>query len=51
MYQKPEIVDLGSISQHTFTRCGGVVPPFPPKDFPETPNTHIDKFNECSALS
>lgn len=50
MYQKPEIIDLGSISRHTFTRCGGAIPPFPPKDFPQVPH-HIDNFNECSALS
>lgn len=46
-YNAPQIVDHGSIAEHTFTRCGGV---HAPKDHPYPPAYHLDKFNECSAL-
>jgi hypothetical protein len=46
-YSVPEIVDYGSIAEHTFTRCGGT---HAPKDHPYPPLYHLDKFNECSAL-
>jgi hypothetical protein len=42
-YERPLIVDYGSIVEHTFSRCppeGG-----PPKDFRLCPE---DKFEECS---
>jgi hypothetical protein len=47
-YTAPEIVDFGSIAQHTFTRCGGPAGG-PKKDFPDVPN-HIDNHGECSGL-
>ncbi len=46
-YSAPQIVDYGSIAEHTFTRCGGT---HAPKDHPYPPAYHLDKFNECSAL-
>lgn len=46
-YSVPQIVDYGSIAEHTFTRCGGT---HAPKDHPYPPAYHLDKFNECSAL-
>jgi hypothetical protein len=45
-YERPLIVDYGSIVEHTFSRCppeGG-----PPKDFNPCPP---DKFEECSCPS
>jgi hypothetical protein len=42
-YEKPEIVDYGSIADHTFTRCGGVGPKV--GDFR---TCELDKFGECS---
>ncbi|HZT92722.1 MAG TPA: hypothetical protein VFA05_11845 [Gaiellaceae bacterium] len=44
-YAQPEILDYGSIADHTFIRCGGT---HAPKDPPGKP-FHYDKFNECSA--
>ena len=46
--EAPGIVDYGSIAEHTFTRCGGYDPP---KDYPFPPSYHLDKFNECSAIT
>jgi hypothetical protein len=46
-YEAPEIVDYGSIAEHTFIRCGGT---HSKKDFPDVPH-HIDKFGECSATA
>jgi hypothetical protein len=48
MYEKPSITDLGSIAEHTFTRCatGDPVPGAPPKDFQDFP---LDKHGECSS--
>lgn len=42
-YEKPEIVDYGSIADHTFTRCGGVGPKL--GDFR---SCELDNFQECS---
>lgn len=64
-YQTPELISLGSITEHTFTVCNpsggpieGIPGPFetlpgggrPPKGPADVPH-HIDKFGECSALS
>jgi hypothetical protein len=46
-YERPKVVDYGSIAAHTFTRCGA--PEGPRKDFPDVPH-HIDNHGECSAL-
>ncbi|MEX0815863.1 MAG: hypothetical protein WD027_00320 [Gaiellales bacterium] len=54
-YEEPEILDFGSIADHTFLRCGGTGVNggghTPPKDFPYPPAYHLDKFGECSALA
>lgn len=42
-YEKPEIVDYGSIADHTFTRCGGIGPKL--GDFR---SCELDNFQECS---
>ena len=42
-YERPTVVDHGSIARHTFTRCGGTDHP---KDWQQFP---LDKFGECSA--
>ena len=47
-YEKPEITDLGSISDHTFTNTGqvpGVGPKGKNKNHPEY---QLDKFDEPS---
>lgn len=50
-FENPEIVDHGSIAEHTFTRCGNADPTSfmginpPPKD---KDNFRLDKFGECS---
>lgn len=41
-YEKPVVIDYGSISEHTFTRCGGDEHP---KDWQ---TCALDKFDECS---
>jgi hypothetical protein len=47
-YERPEIVDYGSITDHTFSRCNPSAPaPIPPKGPADVPH-HIDKFLECS---
>lgn len=55
-YEKPRLVDFGSITDHTFSRCnplgalangGGN---FPPKGSDDVPH-HLDKHMECSGLS
>jgi len=47
-YQRPEVVDFGSIANHTFIVCNpGAPDPIPPKG-PESVTTHIDKHLECS---
>jgi hypothetical protein len=52
MYEKPRILDHGSIVEHTFSRCNPSIPTGdrPLKDFPDVPH-HIDNHGECSALS
>jgi hypothetical protein len=51
MYEKPRIVDHGSIVEHTFSRCNPAAPKaIPPKDSIDVPH-HIDNHEECSALS
>jgi hypothetical protein len=51
MYEKPRIIDHGSIVEHTFSRCNPAAPSeIPPKDTEDVPH-HIDKHQECSALS
>ena len=53
-YEAPSIVDYGSITEHTFTTCGGsgMHPSKPGKKpvpkGPMSPTTHFDKFGECS---
>lgn len=50
-YTRPEIVDYGSISDHTFSRCNPAAPKEnPPKDSIDVPH-HMDDHLECSALS
>lgn len=43
-YEAPTITDLGSIAEHTFTRCGGSGPP---KDL--DCQFAKDKFGEASS--
>lgn len=50
MYEKPRIIDHGSIVEHTFSRCNPAVTGSPPKDSIDVPH-HIDNHLECSALS
>lgn len=51
MYERPTIVDHGSIVDHTFSRCNPLAPSdVPPKDTIDVPH-HIDNHLECSALS
>ena len=47
-YERPEIIDHGSIAEHTFYRCESGNPDgwAPPKDFRDFPH---DKFGECSS--
>lgn len=47
MYEKPEIKDLGSISDHTFTNTGQV-PGVGPKGKNPEPLQGLDKFDEPS---
>ena len=47
-YERPEILDLGSIAQHTFSRCNPGVTGEPIKDSIDVPH-HIDNHLECSA--
>ena len=42
-YEAPEVVDYGSIADHTFTTPGGTVKGC-------QANCHLDNFNEQSAL-
>jgi hypothetical protein len=55
-YEKPRLVDFGSIRDHTFSRCnplgalannGGNTPPKASDDVPH----HMDNHMECSGLS
>jgi hypothetical protein len=51
MYEKPRIIDHGSIVEHTFTRCnpeGATGTSI--KDSIDVPH-HLDTHQECSALS
>lgn len=50
VYEAPTITDLGSIADHTFSRCNPQVSGPPIKDREEVPH-HIDVHLECSALS
>jgi hypothetical protein len=50
MYEKPLIIDHGSIVEHTFSRCNPAVTGVPIKDTADVPH-HIDNHGECSALS
>lgn len=50
MYERPSIIDHGSIVEHTFSRCNPEVSGAPPKDTEDVPH-HIDIHQECSALS
>lgn len=51
MYEKPRIIDHGSIVEHTFSRCNPAEASGPPpKDSIDVPH-HIDNHQECSALS
>lgn len=43
-YEKPEVVDYGSIADHTFTTPGGNVKGC-------LTNCHLDSFTENSALT
>lgn len=47
-YERPVIFDLGSIVEHTFTRCSDSTGDgdAPPKDWENFP---LDKFGECSS--
>jgi hypothetical protein len=54
-YERPSVVDFGSITDHTFSRCnptgaipnrGGNTPPKGPAE-----NFHWDVHMECSGLS
>jgi hypothetical protein len=49
-YEKPSVIDFGSIADHTFSRCNPNVTGTPIKDFIDVPH-HIDNHLECSALS
>jgi hypothetical protein len=46
-YEKPTVVDFGSIAEHTFTRCADATgnSDAPPKDLNLCSH---DKFGECS---
>ena len=48
--QQPSLIELGSIADHTFSRCNPLVSGVPPKDSIDVPH-HIDNHQECSALS
>lgn len=50
MYERPNIVDHGSIVGHTFSRCNPAVTGTPIKDSVDVPHHH-DNHQECSALS
>lgn len=46
-FERPTIMDHGTIAEHTFTRCaGGNEDAFMPKDWQDFPT---DKFGECSS--
>jgi hypothetical protein len=47
-FEYPMVVDHGSITEHTFSRCasGNPEPGAPPKDFRDFPQ---DSFGECSS--
>jgi hypothetical protein len=55
-YERPRLVDLGSITEHTFSRCNplGAIANgggnFPPKGSADVPH-HMDNHMECSGLS
>jgi hypothetical protein len=49
-YQRPSVIDFGSIADHTFSRCNPDVTGTPIKDTIDVPH-HIDNHLECSALS
>jgi hypothetical protein len=50
MYEKPLIIDHGSIVDHTFSRCNPNVSGVPIKGSDDVPH-HIDNHGECSGLS
>lgn len=50
MYEKPRIVDHGSIVEHTFSRCNPAVTGSPQKGSDDVPYK-IDNHQECSGLS
>ena len=51
MYEKPMIIDHGSIVEHTFTRCNPTgATGTSVKDFENVPHK-LDVHLECSALS
>lgn len=47
-YEKPEIIDLGSISDHTFTNNGQTLGVGPQGKNRSHPDYKLDKFDEPS---
>jgi len=48
-YEKPEVMDFGSIAEHTFSTCNPAVTGTPGKGPDDVPY-HIDHHLECSGL-
>lgn len=44
-FERPTIIDHGSIAEHTFLRCPSGEGDWPPKDYRDFP---LDKHGECS---
>jgi hypothetical protein len=49
MYERPEVFVIGSVVQHTLSRCNPARSGPPPKDFIHVPHK-IDNHGECSAI-
>ncbi len=47
-YERPLVVDFGSIVEHTFTNDDQIVPGVGPKGKNPDPNLILDKFGEPS---
>ncbi|NED95069.1 hypothetical protein G1H11_07055 [Phytoactinopolyspora alkaliphila] len=48
MYERPQLYVIGSVVEHTLSRCNPNLSGPPPKDSADVPH-HIDQHGECSA--